>query len=138
LDSPAVVSDPQSNETSCPIIAANLLTRYLRAAGANLLHLTRPRVTLDASIHQGKHVMLSFLRRRFDELATIAFLLLTLVLTILHPPVFATAGGLALAHWVLWVAGIVLAALLIVLGSIRAFARCSTSSCKRAQWSLQW
>ncbi len=57
--------------------------------------------------------MLSFLRRRFDELATIVFLLLALVLTILHPPVFATAGGLLLARCVLWGAGILLAALLI-------------------------
>ena len=57
--------------------------------------------------------MLSFLRRRFDELATIVFLLLALVLTILHPPVYATAGGLTLARWVLWGAGILLVALLI-------------------------
>jgi hypothetical protein len=57
--------------------------------------------------------MLSFLRRRFDELATIVFLLLALVLTILHPPVYATAGGITLARWVLWGAGILLVALLI-------------------------
>jgi len=55
--------------------------------------------------------MLKFLRRRLDELATCAFLLLALVCTILRPPVFATAGGLTLARIVLWGAGILLAVL---------------------------
>ncbi|MGB7267735.1 MAG: phosphatase PAP2 family protein [Terracidiphilus sp.] len=56
--------------------------------------------------------MWNFLRRRLDELVTIAFLSLVLILTILRPPVFATAGGLTLARVVLWGAGILLAALL--------------------------
>jgi len=57
--------------------------------------------------------MLNFLGRRVDEVATCAFLLLVVVLTILRPPVFATPGGLILARIVLWGAGILLAALLV-------------------------
>lgn len=57
--------------------------------------------------------MLKFLRRRLDEIATCAFVLLVFVCTILRPPVFATAGGLALARIVLWGAGIVMAVLYV-------------------------
>ena len=57
--------------------------------------------------------MLKLMRRRLDEFATGAFLLLVLVRTVLHPPIFATRGGLTLAHIVLWGAGILLAGLLI-------------------------
>ena len=56
--------------------------------------------------------MLNFLRRWLDELATGLFLLLALVVTLLHPPVFATPGGLLLARVVLASVGIVLAVLL--------------------------
>lgn len=66
--------------------------------------------------------MLNFLRRRLDELVTCVFLLLVLVLTILRPPVFATAGGLTLARIILWSAGILLA-LLIVTRRFSALAR---------------
>jgi hypothetical protein len=57
--------------------------------------------------------MLNYLRRHLDEIATIVFLLIVLVLTIARPPVYATPGGLLLAQIVLWGAGILLAALLI-------------------------
>src|SRR5579864_3195781 len=57
--------------------------------------------------------MLNFVRRRLDETATIAFLLIVLVLTIARPPVYATPGGLLLAQVVLWSAGILVAALLV-------------------------
>ena len=57
--------------------------------------------------------MLDFVRRRFDELVTGLFLLLVAVLTILRPPIFATPGGLLLAHMVLWPAGILTAGLWI-------------------------
>lgn len=57
--------------------------------------------------------MLNYLRRHLDEIATIVFLLIVLVLTIARPPVYATAGGLLLAKIVLWGAGILVAALLI-------------------------
>jgi hypothetical protein len=57
--------------------------------------------------------MLNFVRRRLDETATIAFLLIVLVLTIARPPVYATPGGLLLAQIVLWSAGILVAALLV-------------------------
>ncbi len=57
--------------------------------------------------------MLDFLRRRLDELVTILFLSLVLVVTILRPPVFATQGGLTLARIILWGAGILLAILLV-------------------------
>lgn len=56
--------------------------------------------------------MLNFLRRWLDELATVLFLLLVLVETILHPPAFATSGGLLLARIVLWSTGVGLAVLL--------------------------
>lgn len=54
-----------------------------------------------------------FVRRRLDELVTILFLLMVLVVTILRPPVFAAAGGLTLARMILWGAGILLAILLV-------------------------
>ena len=57
--------------------------------------------------------MLNYLRRHLDEIATIVFLLIVLVLTIARPPVYATAGGLLLAQIVLWGAGILVASLLI-------------------------
>jgi membrane-associated phospholipid phosphatase len=56
-------------------------------------------------------MMLSFLRRRLDELVTCLFLLLVAVVSVLHPPAFATRGGLLLARWVLWFAAILVAAL---------------------------
>lgn len=56
--------------------------------------------------------MWNFFQRRLDELVTVLFLLLVLVLTILRPPVFTTAGGLTLAHVVFGGAGILLAVLL--------------------------
>jgi PAP2 superfamily len=56
--------------------------------------------------------LVNFLRRRLDETVTVVFLLLVLIFTILRPPIFATAGGLMLAHIVLWGAGILLAILL--------------------------
>ncbi len=56
--------------------------------------------------------MWNFLQRRLDELVTFVFLLLVLVLTILRPPIFATAGGLTLAHVVFGSAGILLVVLL--------------------------
>jgi hypothetical protein len=46
--------------------------------------------------------MLNLLRRRLDEIVSGVFLLLVLVLSILRPPVFATAGGLRLAQVILW------------------------------------
>jgi membrane-associated phospholipid phosphatase len=57
--------------------------------------------------------MLKLFRRRLDELVTCTFLLLVFALTILHPPVFTTAGGLALAQVILWGAGILLAILFV-------------------------
>ncbi len=56
-------------------------------------------------------MMLTFLRRRLDELVTGLFLLLVAVLTVVHPPVFATRGGLMLARWMLSSAAILVAAL---------------------------
>lgn len=66
--------------------------------------------------------MLNLLRRWLDELATGLFLLLALVATVLHPPVFATPGGLLLARIVLWSAGIALA-LLLIASRFRPWAR---------------
>lgn len=66
--------------------------------------------------------MLNFLRRWLDELATALFLLLALVVTLIHPPVFATPGGLLLARIVLWSAGLALA-LLLLASRIRPWAR---------------
>lgn len=56
--------------------------------------------------------MLNFFRRWLDEIVTILFLLLVLVETVRHPPVFATPGGLLLARIVLWSTGAGLALLL--------------------------
>lgn len=66
--------------------------------------------------------MLNFLRRWLDELATVLFLLLVLVVALLHPPVFATPGGLLLARVVLWSAGVVMA-LLLLASRMRPWAR---------------
>jgi hypothetical protein len=57
--------------------------------------------------------MLNFVRRRLDELLTGSFLFLVLLLTVLGRAHFATAGGLALAQWVLSSAGAIVAALLV-------------------------
>ncbi len=56
--------------------------------------------------------MLDFLRSYLDELLTGLFLLLVAVLAVLHPPQFATPGGLLLARVVLWSAAILVAVLL--------------------------
>jgi membrane-associated phospholipid phosphatase len=58
--------------------------------------------------------MLNLLRRRLDEIVSGVFLLLVLVLSILRPPVFATAGGLRLAQVILWGGGILVAALSVL------------------------
>jgi len=55
--------------------------------------------------------MLTFFRRRLDELATALFLLIVLVCTLLHPPVFATPGGLLLARAVLISSAVLMAVL---------------------------
>ncbi|MGA2570673.1 MAG: phosphatase PAP2 family protein [Terracidiphilus sp.] len=55
--------------------------------------------------------MLPFLRRRLDELVTVLFLLMVVVVSALHPPVFATRGGQLLARWVLSSAPVAVAAL---------------------------
>ena len=56
--------------------------------------------------------MLDFVRSYLDELLTGLFLLLVAVLTVAHPPLFATHGGLLLARVVLWSAAILIAVLL--------------------------
>jgi membrane-associated phospholipid phosphatase len=56
--------------------------------------------------------MLDFLRSWLDELLTGLFLLLVTVLTVVHPPRFATPGGLLLARVVLWSAAVLIAVLL--------------------------
>ena len=56
--------------------------------------------------------MLDFVRAYLDELLTGFFLLLSAVFTLLHPPVFATHGGLLLARAVLWSASIFVAVVL--------------------------
>ena len=58
-------------------------------------------------------MMLDFVRHRLDELATGVFLLLVAIVTVLHPPVFATPGGLLLARVVLWSAAVLVAVLLV-------------------------
>ncbi|MGO8759474.1 MAG: phosphatase PAP2 family protein [Terracidiphilus sp.] len=55
--------------------------------------------------------MLSFLRRRLDELVTCLFLLLVAVVCVLHPPAFATPGGLLLARVVLSSSAVLVAGL---------------------------
>jgi membrane-associated phospholipid phosphatase len=57
--------------------------------------------------------MLNFLRRWLDELMTGCFLFLVLILVVLFPVDFATAGGRLFAQWVLWSVGILVALLLI-------------------------
>jgi hypothetical protein len=56
--------------------------------------------------------MLNFLRRRLDELMTGSFLFLILILMLLCRAHFATAGGLALAQWVLGSVALLVALLL--------------------------
>jgi hypothetical protein len=57
--------------------------------------------------------MLNFLRRWLDELMTGCFLFLVLILVVLFPVDFATAGGRHFAQWVLWPVGVLVALLLI-------------------------
>lgn len=57
--------------------------------------------------------MLSFLRRRLDELMTGCFLFLVLILVVLFPVDFATAGGRLFAQCVLWSACVFVAGLLV-------------------------
>jgi hypothetical protein len=57
-------------------------------------------------------IMFDFVRSHLDELLTALFLLLATVFTIVHPPLFATPGGLLLARVVLWSAAILVCALL--------------------------
>jgi hypothetical protein len=57
--------------------------------------------------------MLNFLRRWLDELITGSFLLLVLILVVLFPVEFATAGGRLFAQSVLWSVVILVALLLI-------------------------
>jgi hypothetical protein len=56
--------------------------------------------------------MFDFVRSYLDELLTGLFLLLAAVFTIVHPPLFATHGGLLLARVVLWSAAILVCVLL--------------------------
>jgi membrane-associated phospholipid phosphatase len=58
--------------------------------------------------------MFDFVRSYLDELLTVLFLLLVTVLTVLHPPHFATPGGLLLARIVLWSVAILVCVLLAV------------------------
>ena len=58
--------------------------------------------------------MLDFVRSYLDELLTGLFLLLVAVLTVVHPPHFATPGGLLLARIVLWSSAILVCVLLAV------------------------
>ena len=55
---------------------------------------------------------MDFVRSYLDELLTGLFLLLVAVVTVAHPPIFATHGGLLLACVVLWSAAILLTVLL--------------------------
>jgi membrane-associated phospholipid phosphatase len=57
-------------------------------------------------------IMFDFVRSYLDELLTGLFLLLVAVLTVVHPPHFATPGGLLLARVVLWSAAILVCVLL--------------------------
>src|ERR1700722_13662171 len=57
-------------------------------------------------------IMLDFVRSYLDEFLTGLFLLLAAILTVAHPPHFATPGGLLLARIVLWSAGILVCILL--------------------------
>lgn len=57
-------------------------------------------------------MMFDFVRAYLDELLTGLFLLLAAVFTLMHPPVFATHGGLLLARMVLWPAAILMCVLL--------------------------
>lgn len=56
--------------------------------------------------------MFDFVLSYLDELLTSLFLLLVAVLTVAHPPHFATPGGLLLARIVLWSAAILVCMLL--------------------------
>jgi membrane-associated phospholipid phosphatase len=56
--------------------------------------------------------MFDFVRSYLDELLTGLFLVLAAVLTVAHPPHFATPGGLLLARIVLWSAGLLVCLLL--------------------------
>jgi hypothetical protein len=56
--------------------------------------------------------MFDFLRHYLDELLTGLFLLLAAVFTVIHPPLFATPGGLLLARVVLWSVAILMCVLL--------------------------
>ncbi len=56
--------------------------------------------------------MLDFVRYHLDELLTGLFLVLVAVVTVAHPPLFATPGGLLLARIVLWSAAILVCVLL--------------------------
>ncbi|MDR3792489.1 MAG: phosphatase PAP2 family protein [Terracidiphilus sp.] len=55
--------------------------------------------------------MIDFLRRRLDEIVTVLFLLVVLVCTLWHTPVFATPGGLLLAQVVLGGSALLMAVL---------------------------
>jgi hypothetical protein len=57
--------------------------------------------------------MLDFLRRWLDELMTGCFLFLVLILVVLFPVDFATAGGRLFAQCILWSVGVLVALLLI-------------------------
>ncbi len=57
--------------------------------------------------------MLNFLRRRLDELMTGCFLFLVLMLVVFYHVQFATAGGLALAQWVIGSVAVLVVLLLI-------------------------
>jgi putative effector of murein hydrolase LrgA (UPF0299 family) len=56
--------------------------------------------------------MIPFLRRRLDEVVTIAFLLIAFLATLVHTPVFATPGGLLLARVVLIGSALLMVALI--------------------------
>jgi membrane-associated phospholipid phosphatase len=62
--------------------------------------------------HPYAGIMLDFVRSYLDELLTGLFLLLVAVVTVAHPPQFATHGGLLLARTVLWSAAILVTVLL--------------------------
>jgi hypothetical protein len=76
-------------------------------------------------------MVLSFLRRRLDELVTGLFLLLVTVLTVIHPPVFTTRGGLLLARWMLSSAAILVAALCVA-------SRFSVRARSALRFAIEW
>ena len=75
--------------------------------------------------------MLTFLRRRLDELVTVLFLVLVVVVAILPPPVFSTRGGQLLARWALSSAPVLVAALWVA-------SRFSTFARAALHFVLQW